>query len=296
MTPGYVPTEQDVLRSRVKTTGIIETQFSFKDLNFRYGPARVLARAPPARGLPPEAPPHGRPCSCPVPRAREGGAPAACRRVCGLGEARGGVWACPGGSARGLRPHPPRRMFDVGGQRSERKKWIHCFEGVTAIIFCVELSGYDLKLYEDNQTVSGQAFLLLVPAAAGSWEAGGLLGVSKGGVGEAAITRGPGWLQRGMCLGVECRAQLVPQAPQDLRVMLSGHLPQTAALSDHLSLGSPTLTSVPCQAPGLQYPPGDHHTLGLDRAGSLPWLWLSSPSFRRHCPHSTCRPQVPKHC
>lgn len=34
--PGYVPTEQDVLRSRVKTTGIIETQFSFKDLNFRW--------------------------------------------------------------------------------------------------------------------------------------------------------------------------------------------------------------------------------------------------------------------
>lgn len=34
--PGYVPTEQDVLRSRVKTTGIIETQFGLKDLNFRY--------------------------------------------------------------------------------------------------------------------------------------------------------------------------------------------------------------------------------------------------------------------
>lgn len=33
------------------------------------------------------------------------------------------------------------RLFDVGGQRSERKKWIHCFEGVTAIIFCVALSG-----------------------------------------------------------------------------------------------------------------------------------------------------------
>jgi len=28
-------------------------------------------------------------------------------------------------------------MFDVGGQRSERKKWIHCFENVTSIIFCV---------------------------------------------------------------------------------------------------------------------------------------------------------------
>ena len=34
-------------------------------------------------------------------------------------------------------------MFDVGGQRSERKKWIHCFEDVTAIIFCVAMSEYD---------------------------------------------------------------------------------------------------------------------------------------------------------
>nr|ANV21076.1 guanine nucleotide-binding protein Gt subunit alpha-1 [Geotria australis] len=75
--PGYLPTEQDVLRSRVKTTGIIETQFSFKDLHFR--------------------------------------------------------------------------MFDVGGQRSERKKWIHCFEGVTCIIFCAALSAYDMVLVEDDE-------------------------------------------------------------------------------------------------------------------------------------------------
>uniref|UniRef100_A0A8D2MU83 GNAT3 protein n=1 Tax=Zonotrichia albicollis TaxID=44394 RepID=A0A8D2MU83_ZONAL len=73
----YVPTEQDVLHSRVQTTGIIETQFSFKDLNFR--------------------------------------------------------------------------MFDVGGQRSERKKWIHCFEGVTCIIFCAALSAYDMVLVEDKE-------------------------------------------------------------------------------------------------------------------------------------------------
>jgi len=44
-------------------------------------------------------------------------------------------------------------MFDVGGQRSERKKWIHCFEGVTAIIFCVALSDYDLVLAEDEEMV-----------------------------------------------------------------------------------------------------------------------------------------------
>ncbi|XP_063811270.1 guanine nucleotide-binding protein G(t) subunit alpha-2 isoform X1 [Pseudophryne corroboree] len=73
----YIPNEQDVLRSRVKTTGIIESQFSFKDLHFR--------------------------------------------------------------------------MFDVGGQRSERKKWIHCFEGVTCIIFCGALSAYDMVLVEDEE-------------------------------------------------------------------------------------------------------------------------------------------------
>ncbi|KAI5613868.1 guanine nucleotide-binding protein G(o) subunit alpha [Silurus asotus] len=76
--PDYLPTEQDILRSRVKTTGIVETHFSFKNLNFR--------------------------------------------------------------------------LFDVGGQRSERKKWIHCFEGVTAIIFCVAMSGYDQMLHEDETT------------------------------------------------------------------------------------------------------------------------------------------------
>lgn len=44
------------------------------------------------------------------------------------------------------------RMVDVGGQRTERKKWIHCFEGVTAILFCVGLSEYDQRLLEDEST------------------------------------------------------------------------------------------------------------------------------------------------
>jgi guanine nucleotide-binding protein subunit alpha len=41
-------------------------------------------------------------------------------------------------------------MFDVGGQRSERRKWIHCFDNVTLIIFCVALSEYDQVLLEEN--------------------------------------------------------------------------------------------------------------------------------------------------
>lgn len=45
-------------------------------------------------------------------------------------------------------------MFDVGGQRSERKKWIHCFENVTSIIFCVALSEYDQVLLEESSQVS----------------------------------------------------------------------------------------------------------------------------------------------
>jgi hypothetical protein len=44
-------------------------------------------------------------------------------------------------------------MFDVGGQRSERKKWIHCFEAVTSIIFCVALSEYDQVLLEEKNQV-----------------------------------------------------------------------------------------------------------------------------------------------
>lgn len=51
-------------------------------------------------------------------------------------------------------------MFDVGGQRSERKKWIHCFEGVTAIIFIVAMSEYDLTLVEDQEMVIKKKYVV----------------------------------------------------------------------------------------------------------------------------------------
>ncbi|XP_077331714.1 guanine nucleotide-binding protein subunit alpha-11 isoform X2 [Lithobates pipiens] len=76
--PGYLPTQQDVLRVRVPTTGIIEYPFDLENIIFR--------------------------------------------------------------------------MVDVGGQRSERRKWIHCFENVTSIMFLVALSEYDQVLVEsDNE-------------------------------------------------------------------------------------------------------------------------------------------------
>ncbi|KAJ3605762.1 hypothetical protein NHX12_027806 [Muraenolepis orangiensis] len=51
-------------------------------------------------------------------------------------------------------------MVDVGGQRSERRKWIHCFEDITTVIFLVALSEYDQVLYEnakDNRLEESKA-------------------------------------------------------------------------------------------------------------------------------------------
>ena len=83
----YMPNDQDVLRSRVKTTGITETTFIIGELTYR--------------------------------------------------------------------------MFDVGGQRSERKKWIHCFENVTTILFLVAISEYDQLLFEDETVNRMQEALTL---------------------------------------------------------------------------------------------------------------------------------------
>lgn len=43
------------------------------------------------------------------------------------------------------------KVLDAGGQRSERKKWIHCFEGITAVLFVLAMSEYDQMLFEDER-------------------------------------------------------------------------------------------------------------------------------------------------
>ncbi|KAL3316492.1 Guanine nucleotide-binding protein subunit alpha-14 [Cichlidogyrus casuarinus] len=57
------------------------------------------------------------------------------------------------------------RMVDVGGQRSERRKWIHCFESVTSIMFLVALSEYDQVLVEsdnENRMEESKALFLTI--------------------------------------------------------------------------------------------------------------------------------------
>uniref|UniRef100_A0A669Q4C0 G protein subunit alpha 14 n=1 Tax=Phasianus colchicus TaxID=9054 RepID=A0A669Q4C0_PHACC len=54
------------------------------------------------------------------------------------------------------------RMLDVGGQRSERRKWIHGFKSVTSVIFLVALREYDQVLAEcDSENRMKEIILFL---------------------------------------------------------------------------------------------------------------------------------------
>ncbi|KAL0480507.1 guanine nucleotide-binding protein G(o) subunit alpha [Acrasis kona] len=44
------------------------------------------------------------------------------------------------------------KLVDVGGQRNERKKWIHCFKNVSVLIYVVAIAEYDQNCYEDERT------------------------------------------------------------------------------------------------------------------------------------------------
>jgi hypothetical protein len=46
-------------------------------------------------------------------------------------------------------------FVDVGGQRSERRKWINCFENVTSMLYVTSLADYDLKMAGAELQVSG---------------------------------------------------------------------------------------------------------------------------------------------
>lgn len=52
-------------------------------------------------------------------------------------------------------------VHDVGGERSERKKWIEVFDDVSLLLFFVPMSGYDEPLYEDMNGVS--VFIRVTP-------------------------------------------------------------------------------------------------------------------------------------
>jgi len=43
-------------------------------------------------------------------------------------------------------------IFDLGGQKSERRKWMKCFGGVDAVVFVVSLSCYNEVMFEDTST------------------------------------------------------------------------------------------------------------------------------------------------
>lgn len=50
-------------------------------------------------------------------------------------------------------------MHDVGGQRNERRKWIHSFDAVTTVLFVVAISEYNQVLYEDHSVSRQQESL-----------------------------------------------------------------------------------------------------------------------------------------
>ncbi|XP_040052774.1 guanine nucleotide-binding protein subunit alpha-14 [Gasterosteus aculeatus] len=84
------------------------------------------------------------------------------------------------------------RMVDVGGQRSERKKWIHCFENVTSIIFLAALSEYDQVLYEnenDNRLRESLALFKTILSYPWFQESSTILFLNKTDLLEEKITR-----------------------------------------------------------------------------------------------------------
>lgn len=60
------------------------------------------------------------------------------------------------------------RVCDLGGQRTERRKWIHCFEDVKTVIFVVAISEYDQLLFEDGTVQRMEEALMLFDSISNS--------------------------------------------------------------------------------------------------------------------------------
>ncbi|OCL13637.1 guanine nucleotide binding protein, alpha subunit [Glonium stellatum] len=60
------------------------------------------------------------------------------------------------------------KMVDVGGQRSERRKWIHVFDNVQVLLFLVAISGFDQGLVEDKGGNQMREALMLFKSIANS--------------------------------------------------------------------------------------------------------------------------------
>lgn len=60
-------------------------------------------------------------------------------------------------------------ILNVGIQRSERRKWIHCFESLTSIIFCVDLSDYDQYSEETGENRMAESIALFGSVVNSQW-------------------------------------------------------------------------------------------------------------------------------
>ncbi|EGG15756.1 vacuolar sorting protein 35 [Cavenderia fasciculata] len=61
------------------------------------------------------------------------------------------------------------KIIDVGGQRSQRRKWIHCFDGVSAVIFVAALSEYDQMCREVKENRLDESISLFSEIANSEW-------------------------------------------------------------------------------------------------------------------------------
>lgn len=60
------------------------------------------------------------------------------------------------------------KVFDMGGNRSQRRKWIHTFKDVDSIVFTVDASAYCRRLFEDESMNRRQEQLRLWDSIANS--------------------------------------------------------------------------------------------------------------------------------